>query len=306
MNARSKKCIQLLATIGFLSTNSLLGWNIPNNLTYAQSRQAPDLGCGQTDQGLQIVKIVWPNEIRIYGFSSKFLEVSIRLTCSGENCTVSPSQRRWRGLSKNNNDPLVTIKPINLKLPVSYHPIYEVHIGATGGTPNQKYQYALPFLPNAEYKVMQGYRGPTHKVGQIHEFAVDFALPENTVICAARNGTVIGFRDDSMIGGPEDKYNMCANYVYIKHDDGSYAEYAHLQRNGALVKLGSRVERGQIIALSGNTGQSSGPHLHFSVFYYDKLHLRHSVPLIFTTAKGLITSPKPGQLISHPKISKSN
>ena len=51
----------------------------------------------------------------------------------------------------------------------------------------------------------------------------------------------------------------------IVHDDGTMALYAHLREGGVLVRVGQRVEKGQQIGLSGNTGFTSGPHLHFAL-----------------------------------------
>ena len=60
------------------------------------------------------------------------------------------------------------------------------------------------------------------------------------------------------------------NYITLKHDNGEYSQYGHLQYNSAFVKLEDKVEKGQPIALSGNTGFSSAPHLHFHVFELNK------------------------------------
>ncbi|MFB6677002.1 M23 family metallopeptidase, partial [Streptomyces sp. NPDC056390] len=53
------------------------------------------------------------------------------------------------------------------------------------------------------------------------------------------------------------------NAVVIKHGNGTYSQYAHLSRID--VRIGQTVSTGQHIALSGNTGNSSGPHLHFEI-----------------------------------------
>jgi murein DD-endopeptidase MepM/ murein hydrolase activator NlpD len=59
--------------------------------------------------------------------------------------------------------------------------------------------------------------------------------------------------------------SLLSNSIRILHDDGSMAVYAHLQVGRAQVYVGMRVQAGQLIAYSGNTGFSSGPHLHFAV-----------------------------------------
>lgn len=56
------------------------------------------------------------------------------------------------------------------------------------------------------------------------------------------------------------------NEIIILHSDGTLAEYVHLNKNGAVVKIGDEVVQGQHIGFSGNTDWSKGPHLHFSVF----------------------------------------
>jgi murein DD-endopeptidase MepM/ murein hydrolase activator NlpD len=83
-------------------------------------------------------------------------------------------------------------------------------------------------------------------------------------VYAAREGTVFRYKDDSNEAGITGSYTKKANYIIIRHDDGSYGCYWHLQQNGVLVKSG-RVNKGQLIALSGATGQVIQPHLHFSV-----------------------------------------
>ncbi|MGB5690717.1 MAG: M23 family metallopeptidase, partial [Woeseiaceae bacterium] len=66
--------------------------------------------------------------------------------------------------------------------------------------------------------------------------------------------------------GPDaDLYADLANIVRVLHDDGTFAVYAHLNWNSIRVNPGERVHAGQYIADSGNTGFSSGPHLHFAV-----------------------------------------
>ena len=78
------------------------------------------------------------------------------------------------------------------------------------------------------------------------------------------------------------------NYVSVKHDDGSVAHYWHLQYDGAMVKVGDSVKAGQWIGLSGNTGYSAFPHLHFEVQGYTASGDYKQLPTRFYTQKGVI------------------
>jgi len=98
--------------------------------------------------------------------------------------------------------------------------------------------------------------------------AIDFVLPEGTKILAPKAGFVVDIKVDSKQGGPNPKYDdiKYLNYMTIQHNNGEFSQYAHLKYKGALVKVGDKVKKGQPIAISGNTGFSTTPHLHFQVF----------------------------------------
>ena len=105
--------------------------------------------------------------------------------------------------------------------------------------------------------------------------AMDFILPEGTEILAPRNGTVLDLKVDSSEGGPDPKYNdtKYVNYITLQHSHGEYSQYVHLKHNGALVKVGDEVKTRQPIALSGNTGFTTEPHLHFQVFKHNQTRI---------------------------------
>ena len=121
--------------------------------------------------------------------------------------------------------------------------------------------YELPFAKGESYTVVQGYGGLfSHK----NIAALDFYMPVGTPIYAARAGTIFSFKDDSQHGGPLPAYKKQANFIIIKHTDGSFGCYWHLQHHGVVAKSGF-VQQGQLIGYSGSTGFVLSPHLHFSV-----------------------------------------
>ena len=125
------------------------------------------------------------------------------------------------------------------------------------------YDYRLPF-DYARVRVDQGPGGSFSHNDPQNRYAVDFALAEGTPIVAVREGTVMQVESDfEKAGLNREKYGGRANFIRIVHDDGSMAVYAHLQPEGVQVRTGQRVRKGQRIGLSGNTGFSTAPHLHF-------------------------------------------
>jgi murein DD-endopeptidase MepM/ murein hydrolase activator NlpD len=80
------------------------------------------------------------------------------------------------------------------------------------------------------------------------------------------------------------KFDCFNNYVLIRHEDGTLGHYCHLQHGGVNVAVGQTVAPGDVIAHSGNTGFSSGPHLHFCVFRTLDGRERVSIPIKFQTA----------------------
>lgn len=153
------------------------------------------------------------------------------------------------------------------------------------GEPEPQYDadhmYRAPFAVANDYPISQAFpTGITHLTPDSY-YAVDVAMPIGTDIYAARAGTVFEVASSNFRGGTDPEQNTAsANIVRIMHDDGSHAVYAHLNWNSIRVRPGDRVERGQYIADSGNTGFSTGPHLHFVVMVNRGMRLV-SVPVLF-------------------------
>jgi murein DD-endopeptidase MepM/ murein hydrolase activator NlpD len=112
----------------------------------------------------------------------------------------------------------------------------------------------------------QGINGTTHR-GRM-AYAYDLATSIGTPVYAMRAGRVIGVQDKYPdTGGGPDRISKF-NYVMVEHDAGYRSAYVHLQqgfRSTVQIKAGDRVEKGQLIGYSGNSGWSTGPHLHIEI-----------------------------------------
>jgi murein DD-endopeptidase MepM/ murein hydrolase activator NlpD len=148
---------------------------------------------------------------------------------------------------------------------------------------DSSYVYALPFEKGTAHRLVQGYFGPfSHK----ERAALDFNMKRGTKICAARDGIVVRLKEDGDRGGWNSKYRPYGNNLIILHSDGSRSGYWHLQKDGVLVNVGDTVKKGQVIALSGKTGYSFQPHLHFIVWISRNGNWQQ-IPTRFQTSKGI-------------------
>jgi murein DD-endopeptidase MepM/ murein hydrolase activator NlpD len=98
-----------------------------------------------------------------------------------------------------------------------------------------------------------GKRNSPTKGASSNHLGVDWATPTGTSVVASCGGTVSK-------AGWASGYGYC---VFIEHEDGKQTRYGHLSK--VLVKVGQKVRQGEKIALSGNTGVSTGAHLHFEI-----------------------------------------
>ncbi len=167
-------------------------------------------------------------------------------------------------------------------------------------TPDADARYALPFPADRRFRISQGFDGAfSHNEAQ-NRHAVDIGMPEGTPVLAARDGIVMTVDNDYYGNGLDlDKYGDRANNVRIVHADGTMAVYAHLQLESARVQVGDRVHAGQVLALSGETGYTNGPHLHFVVQRNANMTML-SVPFQFIGADGKPFVPKEGMPLGAP------
>ena len=179
---------------------------------------------------------------------------------------------------------IITLHPIIKSKQWKYKYVFHWIFGSLYAYHNSDYIYSLPYPPGHTYKVTQGFNGKFSHYGD-NQYAIDWGMPIGTPIHAARGGTVVGIEDRYDRGGPSKSYRNYANYIMIKHDDGSIGEYVHLKKNGVRVRLSQKVKRGDFIGYSGNVGFSSGPHLHFFVYKAVDGYKRHSFPIQFRTQK---------------------
>ncbi len=156
----------------------------------------------------------------------------------------------------------------------------------------QGHIYQLPYSEGAEFMVGQGFQGEATHQGK---YAIDWDMPVGTPVRAARGGIVMELMERYRAGRPDPELKTMANFVKIKHEDGTIGNYVHLAHNGVRVKLGDVVRSGQVIAHSGDTGYSTGPHLHFEVYSATRELGMRTIPVEFRTRSRGVTRLEEGR-----------
>ena len=173
---------------------------------------------------------------------------------------------------------------------------YSFHPGGEPVTHTPDGAYRLPYAPGNGYRVIQGAEGAFSHQGPLAN-AIDWAMPVGSELRAIRAGTVIGLRADAAGGGPDPDKRGTENFLWVRHDDGTVAHYLHLLKDSLLVELGQRVQAGQAIARSGNSGFSTEPHLHIHVAgpSAEGPEAFESFPLLFDLEGGRVGGLEAGQ-----------
>jgi LysM repeat protein len=129
------------------------------------------------------------------------------------------------------------------------------------GTPAGTSSYSRPAAPTYSSTASSGYymrpvSGGYRSQGLHGYNAIDIAIPTGSPIYAMATGDVILARSGGWNGG-------YGSYIVIKHPNGTQTLYAHA--SSVIVGTGQHVVQGQIIGYTGNTGKSTGPHIHFEI-----------------------------------------
>ena len=175
-----------------------------------------------------------------------------------------------------------------------YRVFCEWTIGDKDANHDDDLLYRFPYADEKSYRVLQGYGSRFSHTG-LEKYAIDFKMDVGTPVHAARSGVVARVVESNEKGCWEDGCGKFANYMVVLHDDGTTGEYYHLKKDGALIDVGERVIAGQEIALSGNTGHTTMPHLHFAVYRAASWGNTQSIPVRFLSAEGVVSSPRSGR-----------
>jgi len=235
---------------------------------------------------------VWWFRNRIYGP----VALSIRFS-EARNVVSEPPLPALFVLEARVERELVTIGPLDRTRSWEYR----IETAGIPGHPEARHRperpYRAPVPAGRRFRIGQAFGGAYSHTTTSSHHAVDIDMPTGTPVHAARAGLVMDMaRHFHGTGEDPRRYGPRANFVRILHEDGSMAVYAHLGYEGVIVRLGDRVERGQQIGVSGNTGYSTGPHLHFVVQVNRAMELV-SVPFEFEGENGQSVAPEPGMFL---------
>ncbi len=220
--------------------------------------------------------------------------ITVKIKAKYQGLDYDRSIRNEFPIKANTKKEYIRLHKQRRALSFSYSYKYSSIIGSIDAVHDDSYIYRLPYAKGISHKISQGYNGSVTHTGH-SQYAIDFAMQIGTKIYAAREGVIVRIKENSNRGGFDKKFASSGNFITIEHSDTTFATYYHLKKNGVRVKVGDKVSKGTLIGYSGNTGYSSGPHLHFAIFKASNASKTESLPTTFLSEEGLITTPKKGK-----------
>jgi murein DD-endopeptidase MepM/ murein hydrolase activator NlpD len=218
------------------------------------------------------------------------IEVELSFT-SHDNIAPDPPLPLRQVIPPESERSIATLRSLDPARPAGF----ALQFTAVPGDPAARHDgtvYRLP-VDSGAWRIDQGYGGGFSHGDAQSRYAIDLAVDEGTPVVAAREGVVMQVEDDFEGAGLDrEKYGGRANHVRVLHADGTMAIYAHLLPESVTLAPGQRVRTGQRIGASGNTGFSTGPHLHFAVQLNRGMELV-SIPFALEGPAGPI--PIPGE-----------
>jgi|AntDeeMinimDraft_4_1070355.scaffolds.fasta_scaffold04479_1 murein DD-endopeptidase MepM/ murein hydrolase activator NlpD len=203
-------------------------------------------------------------KIVFYARNTNLVPVSIKMDFDLTNMKITTKNKEFfiiPPLSKKYKITSLSPKRANSSYNFQYN--FTTQIGKTRRSkPDKNFVYNLPYSSGSGFKIDQGYNGSfSHQ----DKKALDFGMSIGQEIRAARAGIVTKVIDKNKRHCPKRSCIKFNNKIVIYHDDGTFARYVHLKQNSAKVEVGQKVKADDLLASSGQTGFTDGPHLHFEV-----------------------------------------
>jgi murein DD-endopeptidase MepM/ murein hydrolase activator NlpD len=193
------------------------------------------------------------------------VQLAFRLSQT-ENVAAGTPREGLKVLPARSSVPLLLVGKATPNADLRFETEFQFLPGEPGAEHRPTQPYRFPFALSTSAWVSQAFPDTITHGDPASQYAIDFVMPVGTHVFAARDGVVIEVASDFFENGTDLKANgPRANIVRVLHDDGTMSLYGHLSWNSIRVVPGQHVARGEYLADSGNTGFSTGPHLHFVV-----------------------------------------
>lgn len=203
-----------------------------------------------------------------------------------QNVAANTPREGLQVLRARGETPLLVVGKAEPSADIQFDYEYQFLPGEPGAEHRPDQPYRLPFALSTTVPVSQAFPDTVTHADPGSQYAIDFVMDVGTHVFAAREGVVIEVASDFYANGLDLKVNgPRANIVRVLHDDGTMSLYGHLNWNSIRVVPGQHVRRGEYLADSGNTGFTTGPHLHF-VVQRNRGGALVSVPIQFTGPSG--------------------